>query len=81
MGDDRMGDDRMGDDRMGDDRMGDDRMGDDRMGNKEAQRIASMRNPPLVFVPSSDTRNKEKSLRVIKRFLGARRTKEHRRGS
>ena len=79
MGDDRMGDDRMGDDRMGDDRMGDDRMGDDRMMGKEAMRISSMRNPPLIFLPAQDTKQKEKSTRTIERLFGPRRRNSQKR--
>jgi pentapeptide MXKDX repeat protein len=77
MGNDRMGNDRMGNDRMGNDRMGNDRMGNDRMMGKEGQRISSMRNPPLIFVPGGDIKHKEKSWRTTKKFFGPRRAQSN----
>jgi hypothetical protein len=59
--------------------MGDDRMGDDRMMGKEAMRISSMRNPPLIFLPAQDTKQKEKSTRTIERLFGPRRRNSQKR--
>jgi hypothetical protein len=76
MADDRMADDRMADDRMADDRMADDRMVEDRMANdrmmaSEGIRISSMRNPPVVFLPTKCIRERDKSGKVVKRFFRA----------
>ena len=49
---DRITSDRMTSDRMTSDRMTSDRMTSDRMMAAEANRISSMRNPPVVFLPT-----------------------------
>ena len=72
MVDDRMVDDRMVDDRMVDDRMVDDRMVDDRMMSTEGNRISSMRNPPVVFLPTDCIRDHKDSRKTLKKFFSAR---------
>jgi pentapeptide MXKDX repeat protein len=52
MTEDRMTEDRMTEDRMTEDRMTEDRMTEDRMMTTEANRISSMRNPPVIFLPA-----------------------------
>jgi hypothetical protein len=47
-----MASDRMASDRMASDRMASDRMASDRMMMTEANRISSMRNPPVTFLPT-----------------------------
>ncbi|HEY6245842.1 MAG TPA: clostripain-related cysteine peptidase [Pyrinomonadaceae bacterium] len=60
MSSDRMSSDRMSSDRMSSDRMSSDRMSSDRMMMTEANRVSSMRNPPVVFLPTECKENKER---------------------
>jgi pentapeptide MXKDX repeat protein len=72
MVEDRMVEDRMVEDRMVEDRMVEDRMVEDRMmSSGPANRISSMRNPPVLFLPPEGIREKKESLTVMKRFFGA----------
>ncbi|HEV8366539.1 MAG TPA: clostripain-related cysteine peptidase [Pyrinomonadaceae bacterium] len=75
MVDDRMVDDRMVDDRMVDDRMVDDRMVDDRMMSTEGNRVSSMRNPPVVFLPTDCIREEKRSRLAVNRFFGSPQSK------
>jgi len=50
---------------MASDRMASDRMASDRMMMTEANRISSMRNPPVVFLPTEFKNDSDRSNKAI----------------